>query len=53
LYWDRVSWTVCPGWLQTTILLISASWLARIIDVSHRHLAVPFNVLINWGLPSS
>jgi hypothetical protein len=22
---DRVSQTICPGWLQTTILLISAS----------------------------
>jgi hypothetical protein len=27
---DRVSQTVCPGWLQTMILLISASWVARI-----------------------
>jgi hypothetical protein len=25
----------CLGWLQTVILLISASWVARIIDVSH------------------
>jgi uncharacterized protein (UPF0262 family) len=23
------------GWLQTSILLISASWVARIVDVSH------------------
>jgi hypothetical protein len=36
-FWDRVLWTVCPGWLQTTILLISAS--ARVIDVSHWCLA--------------
>jgi hypothetical protein len=25
----------CPGWLQTAILLISASWVARITGVSH------------------
>jgi hypothetical protein len=24
-FWGGVSWTICPGWLQTTILLISAS----------------------------
>jgi hypothetical protein len=30
---DRVSWTICPSWLQTLILLISASWVARIIGV--------------------
>jgi hypothetical protein len=27
------------GWLRTTILLISASWVARITGVSHQHLA--------------
>jgi hypothetical protein len=32
---DRVSQTVCPGWLQTGIFLISASWVARIIGMSH------------------
>jgi hypothetical protein len=25
------------GWLQTTILLTSASWIARITNVSHQH----------------
>jgi hypothetical protein len=30
----RVSQTFCPGWLQ--ILLISASWVARITSMSHR-----------------
>jgi hypothetical protein len=25
-----VSWNICPGWLGTVILLISASWVARI-----------------------
>jgi hypothetical protein len=28
---------ICPGWLQTAILLISASWVARITSVSHWH----------------
>jgi hypothetical protein len=32
---DRVSRTICPGWLQTAILLISASWIARITGMSH------------------
>jgi hypothetical protein len=40
LWWvflrDRVSRTVCLGWLWTVILLISASWVARIIGVSHQ-----------------
>jgi hypothetical protein len=31
---DRVSKTICLGWLWTMILLISASWVARITDVS-------------------
>jgi hypothetical protein len=38
-FWDRVSWTICFGWLQTMILLISASWVARIIGMSHQLLA--------------
>jgi hypothetical protein len=29
-FWDRVSRTICLGWLWTTILLISTSWIARI-----------------------
>jgi hypothetical protein len=32
---DRVSRTIYPGWLQTMILLIAASWVARIMGVSH------------------
>jgi hypothetical protein len=31
----------CPSWLWTKILLISASWVARIIGVSHQHPAPP------------
>jgi hypothetical protein len=38
---DRVSWTICLGWLQTAILLISASWVAGITGVSHQHPADP------------
>jgi hypothetical protein len=34
-FWDRVSQTICPDWLQTVILLISASWIAGITGVSH------------------
>jgi hypothetical protein len=36
---DRVSGTISPGWLQTTILLISASLVARITGLSHLCLA--------------
>jgi hypothetical protein len=41
-FWDRVSWTICLGWLRTMILLISASWVARITGMSHRHPACIF-----------
>jgi hypothetical protein len=37
LFRARVSQTICLGWLQTSILLISASWVGRIIDVSHQN----------------
>jgi hypothetical protein len=39
---DRISQTVCLGWPRTTILLISASLVARIIGVSHQYSAVPY-----------
>jgi hypothetical protein len=32
---DTVFWTVCLGWLWTSILLISASWIAGIIGEIH------------------
>jgi hypothetical protein len=35
---DRVSWTVCPGWIQTTYILMSASWVAMIRGMNHQHL---------------
>jgi hypothetical protein len=31
---DRVLWSICLGWLQIAILLISASWVARITGMS-------------------
>jgi hypothetical protein len=34
---DRISRTICWGWLPTTTLLISASWVTRITCVSHQH----------------
>jgi hypothetical protein len=34
---DEVLGTVCPGWPQTTFLLLSASQVARITGVSHLH----------------
>jgi hypothetical protein len=33
---NGVLWTICPGWLQVAVLLISASRAARITGVSHR-----------------
>jgi hypothetical protein len=38
----RVSQTICQGWLWNVIHLISASWVARIIGVSHWCLASIF-----------
>jgi hypothetical protein len=36
---DRVLRIICPGWPSTIIFLISASQIARIIDVNHQHSA--------------
>jgi hypothetical protein len=36
---DRVSRTICLGWIWTMILLIAASWVARITGMNHWHLA--------------
>jgi hypothetical protein len=33
-FWDRTSGTICLGWLWTSILLISASWVAGITGVT-------------------
>jgi hypothetical protein len=46
LWWvfqAMVSWTVCPGWLLTMILLISAFWVARIMGMCHQW-------RLAWGL---
>jgi hypothetical protein len=40
--WDGVSQTICLHWHQTVILLISASWVGRIISMSHHYPAVQF-----------
>jgi hypothetical protein len=37
VFWDRILWAICLGWLRTEILLISASWVVRITGWSHRH----------------
>jgi sensor c-di-GMP phosphodiesterase-like protein len=34
-------WTICLHWFQTLILCISASQIAKIIDMSHQHQADP------------
>jgi hypothetical protein len=39
VFQDRVLQTICPGWLWTMILLISASWVVRIIKMTHQRLA--------------
>jgi hypothetical protein len=36
---DRVSQTICPGCLQSMIILISAFWVAGITGVCHQHSA--------------
>jgi hypothetical protein len=38
----RVSRTICLGWPQTAVFLISASQVARITGVSHFHLSCCF-----------
>jgi hypothetical protein len=39
-FFKTVSWTICPRWLQTTILLISTFWVGRIIGMSQIFLSV-------------
>jgi hypothetical protein len=34
-FWDKVTQTICPGWPQTSVLLISASQVARLTGMSH------------------
>jgi hypothetical protein len=43
----RILRTTFPRWLQIMIPLISAFWIARITDMSHRHLALlPFFITV-------
>jgi hypothetical protein len=35
-FWQWILWTIYLGWLQTWILLISASWVARITGVGYQ-----------------
>jgi hypothetical protein len=60
LFRDRVLWTICLGWLQISILLICASWVARIAGMSHWCLAgimfccqrhVGYSQIWNWLKP--
>jgi hypothetical protein len=44
IFWDRISGTICLGWLQIVVLLISASWVARITGLSHWCLAAIFQI---------
>jgi hypothetical protein len=37
--WDRVSWTICLGWLEPWSSWISATWVAMIIGMNHWCLA--------------
>jgi hypothetical protein len=41
--------TICPGWLWNTILLVSASWVARITGVSHWRLTMFLFFLVVLG----
>jgi hypothetical protein len=45
-FWDRVLWTICPGWLWTLILSVSVSWVARIKNLSHH----PWIILALYSL---
>jgi hypothetical protein len=35
IFWDRVSRTICLGWLGTSILLVPTSWVARNTGMNH------------------
>jgi hypothetical protein len=49
IFQDRVSQTVCLGWLQIVILLISTSWVARITGMNYWCLAIYFLLtILSW-----
>jgi hypothetical protein len=54
VFWDRILGTICPGWFQIAILLISASWVTRITGMSYLslsknnlHIKVLFSMISN------
>jgi hypothetical protein len=40
---------ICLGWLWTTILLISTSWIARITGMSHQRLVNNGILMCSWA----
>jgi hypothetical protein len=50
--WYRVLGIICPDWLQTVILLISATWVAGITGVSQRSpdALVGYYFMAGWTL---
>jgi hypothetical protein len=50
---NRVSWTICLSRLWTSILLISASWVAKSIGMSHQCLAIMLLLKINMDYASA
>jgi hypothetical protein len=49
IFWDKLSPAICPGWLWSVILLITASWVAMITALSHQHSSVFVFILKGWG----
>jgi hypothetical protein len=45
----KISLTVCLGWLQMVILLISASWVAKITGVSHQYAALILQIFVSYS----
>jgi hypothetical protein len=48
-FWDKVLWTICQGWPWAEIFLISVSWIARIIGMSHQCPAVVALLLCRYN----
>jgi hypothetical protein len=52
-YGDGVFWTICFGWPQISILSVSASQIATITGVSHRHLPISVYISISISISLS
>jgi hypothetical protein len=51
VYTYKVLQTICQGWFRTVILLIAASWVARITGVGHQCPVVKeYLIRINWSI---